>query len=150
MDINMNENFHSVIGFVLERGCYPSFAIPYFVDRKGNFCFQVRKDGQIKKEITYIKILKNLKGKHDYNGVSYMEKDFYKKKIYAFAYSEYNFCIGSKKEVADFLSKTYAKHKRSINKAHILDEIIDFTTQAEYESFKDLINSKQIEENFNR
>lgn len=127
MEINMNENYHSVIGFVLERGCYPSFAIPYFVDRKGNVCFQVEKDGKIEKDITTIKVVKNLFGKHDYNGVSLMEKNFYKDKIYAFAYSEYDFCVGSKEEVNKFLFKTFKRHQRAIKKAGILDEIIKFS-----------------------
>ena len=127
MEINMNENYHSVIGFVLERGCYPSFAIPYFVDRKGNVCFQVEKDGKIEKDITTIKVVKNLFGKHDYNGVSLMEKNFYKDKIYAFAYSEYDFCVGSKEEVNKFLFKTFKRHQRAIKKAGILDEIMKFS-----------------------
>ena len=127
MEINMNENYHSVIGFVLERGWYPSFAIPYFVDRKGNVCFQVEKDGIIEKDITTIKVVKNLFGKHDYNGVSLMEKNFYKDKIYAFAYSEYDFCVGSKEEVNKFLFKTLNRHQRAIKKAGILDEIIKFS-----------------------
>lgn len=126
MEINMNENFHSVVGFVILRENYPSFAMPYFVDRKGNYCIQTKTNGEITKRVISFDEIKIKKGLHQFNGVSYLEKDFYKKEIFAFAYSDTNFCIGCKNDVDKFLTKTFKKHKRKIKKANLLEEIVEF------------------------
>ena len=133
MEINMNENFHSIIGFILTRGDYPSFAIPYFVDRKGNICLQMLKNNKIEKHTLPLQSLLRLNGKHDYRGVNYKEETFFEKIIYGFAYSRYDFCIGSKEEVYNFINKTYKKHKRKIAKINYFEEINKFMVETRKE-----------------
>lgn len=133
MDINMNENFHQVIGFILEREKFPSFATPYFVDMQGNYCVQKEQDGKIEKEIIDLEDVIVLNGKHNYKGVHYTEKCFNSKMLYAFAYSERDYCVGTKDEVDKFLTKSYPKHKSAIKKAGILDDIIKFVVENRHE-----------------
>lgn len=137
----IKENYHSVIGFVVSKEKYPCFAYPYFVDADGIVCMQEGNDKIEKKSIS-LQEIKKCEGRHNYNGVSYLEKDFFNTKIYVFAYSDTDFCIGRKEEVAKFLEKTLTKHKRALKNPFLKNEILEFVGSVKKEKLENIELSK--------
>jgi len=140
----MKENFHQVVGFIITGVKYPSFALPYFLDSDGNYCVQdFKKDCTIEKKILPHSELLMCKGIHYFNGIHYMEKTFYSKKISAFAFSPKTFCIGTSSEILDYLSEDNLsiKQKRLLQKNNLLGEILDFNIKTKKEEY--IINQKE-------
>lgn len=130
------ENFHSIVGYVLNNNKFPGFAKSYFVDCEGNYYFQSIKGEKIERIKTSFETLKKLEGNHDINGVSYTEKGFFENPVYAFAFSEYDYCIGSKKEVANFLEFSYKKHKKQFKNPFLSQEIVEFVAKTKKEEME--------------
>ena len=130
------ENYHTIIGFIILNKDYPSFAKPYYVDCNGNCFIQKIENGFICKEYVDYEKVKNAEGIVLYHGINFLEKNFYKEEIYCFAFSKYDFCIGRKEEVANFLEKSYKKHKKEFKNPFIANEIVEFVANVKKEKLE--------------